>query len=468
MGDDAFPTFPHAFTWGVATSGYQIEGATHVDGRGPSIWDTFASVPGAVAGGDTGEVACDHFHRLDEDLDLLAWLGVDRYRFSIAWPRVQPDGTGVEPRGLAFYDRLVDGLLARGIEPLVTLYHWDLPQALEDRGGWSERAIVDRFVDYTRVVVDRLGDRVRRFTTFNEPWCVAFLGYDVGVHAPGVRDPARAIAAHHHLLVAHARSAGLLREMLGEDVECSIVLNLAPFRPLGASEADAAAVRLVDGTHNRVWVEPLVHGRYPDDVLAAWTDVTDLGSLHRDGDLDEIGAAPLDLLGLNYYQPHWVGARTPDRTGPAPAGPGQDEVVELPGPPPHTEMGWSIDASGLEEQLLRLHRDAPGIPLAVTENGVAFPDPIGEGGVVEDGDRIDYLDAHLRAVARAIEAGADVRGYDVWTLLDNFEWAEGYRPRFGIVHVDRASLARTPKASAHWYRDVIARHRRGRSSRPPT
>jgi beta-glucosidase len=465
MGDDAFAAFAAGFRWGVATSSYQIEGGVHVDGRGPSIWDTFTASPGAVADGGTGVVACDHVHRLEEDLDLLAWLGIDSYRFSIAWPRVQPDGETVEPRGLGFYDRLVDGLLARGIEPLATLYHWDLPQALEDQGGWSDRRIVERFAGYARVVVDHLGDRIRRFTTFNEPWCTAFLGYDAGVHAPGVRDPARAVAAHHHLLLAHARAARLLRAQLGADGECSIVLNLAPIRPLDDTAADAAAVRLVDGTRNRVWLEPLVSGRYPEDVLAAWADVTELADLHLEGDLDEIGGAPLDLLGLNYYTPIWVGARTADRDGPAPAGPGQDHLVDLPGPPPHTEMGWSVDASGLEEQLVRLHREAPGVPLAVTENGVAFPDRLGEGGIVEDADRIDYLDTHLRAVARAIASGVDVRGYYAWTLFDNFEWAEGYRPRFGIVHVDRDTLARTPKASAHWYRDLVARRRQAPTPR---
>jgi beta-glucosidase len=475
MGDAAArPRFPDGFAWGVATSSYQIEGAVEADGRGPSIWDTFATVPGAVAGGETGAVACDHYHRFEEDLDLLAWLGVDAYRFSIAWPRVLPDGRRVEPRGLAFYDRLVDGLLARGIEPLATLYHWDLPQTLEDEGGWSARAVADHFATYARVVAEHLGDRVRRFCTLNEPWCSAFLGYDAGVHAPGATDPRRAIAATHHLLLAHGRATTVLREVFGSeagsaagagaggrDPEVGIVLNLAPIRPIGDLDTDAGAVRLVDGTRNRVWLEPLLHARYPDDVLEAWEPLADLRALHRDGDLEEI-AVPIDLLGLNYYTPIWVGERAAGREGPAPAGPGQAHLVQHPGPPPHTQMGWSVDAGGLEDVLLRLHREAPGLPLAVTENGGAFPDRRGDGGVVEDPDRIDYLDGHLRATARAIEAGADVRGYYVWTLLDNFEWAEGYRPTFGLVHVDRATLRRTPKASAHYYRGILAR-----AGRPP-
>jgi beta-glucosidase len=466
-------TFPEGFTWGVSTSSYQIEGAVAVDGRGPSIWDTFVRVPGAVADGTSGDVACDHYHRLEEDLDLLAWLGVDAYRFSIAWPRVLPDGIRLEPRGLAFYDRLVDGLLARGIEPLATLYHWDLPQPLEDRGGWSSRETVDRFVAYAEVIADHLGDRVRRFTTLNEPWVSAFLGYDLGVHAPGIRDPARAIAAAHHLLLAHGRSSSVLRGTLAAtcgdgapDAELSIVLNLAPVRSIGGSDADDAAVRLHDGIRNRIWLDPLLHGRYPEDVLAVWEPIVDLDALHRPGDLDEV-VGSIDLLGINYYHPLWVGARGADRPGPRPAGPGQADLVEDSGPPPYTEMGWSVDASGLEGLLRQLHRDAPGLPLAVTENGGAFPDREVVAGRVADRDRITYLADHLAACSRAIAAGVDLRGYFVWTLLDNFEWAEGYRPRFGIVHVDRETLDRTPKASAHWYRDLVAAQRRGvaRSSR---
>jgi beta-glucosidase len=447
------PSLPAGLDLGVATSSFQIEGATAEDGRSPSIWDTFAGRPGAIRGGDTGEPACDHYHRLEEDLDLLAWLGVDSYRFSIAWPRVVPDGTRTEPRGLGFYDRIVDGLLERGIRPFVTLYHWDLPQVLEDAGGWSSRDTVDRFVHYTEVVVGRLGDRVRDWSTLNEPWCSAFLGYDTGVHAPGVRDPQRAIAAVHHLLLAHGEGSRRASELLGPDGAVGIVLNVAPVRPATTRDEDLAAARLADGLRNRIWLGPLFDGHYPDDVLEAWAPSTDLDALHRDGDLDRI-AAPVDLLGVNYYHPVVVGDAA-HHDGVELPGPGQDGIVEVPGPPPYSALGWSVDPTGLDELLARLHRDVPGTPLAVTENGGAFPDPVAGDGTVDDQDRIAYLDGHLRAITAAIDAGVDLRGYHVWTLLDNFEWAEGYAPTFGIVHVDRSTQRRTPKASAHWYRDLL-------------
>lgn len=445
---------PAGFTLGVATSSYQIEGASDVDGRGPSIWDTFAQVPGAVADGTDGSVACDHYHRLEEDLDLLVWLGVDSYRFSIAWPRVLPDAATVEPRGLDFYDRLVDGLLERGIAPLATLYHWDLPQVLEDRGGWSERSTVDAFGRYAEVVVDRLGDRVHDWSTLNEPWCSAYLGYHTGVHAPGVRDEARAIAAVHHLLLGHGVASERLRAGSSE-ANVGIVLNLAPVRPASDRPEDVAAAELADGMRNRVWMDPLLHGRYPEDVVAAWAPLADLDALHRDGDLATI-RGPIDLLGLNYYNPVVVGARTDDRDGGSPPGPGQDGIVEVPGGEPTTSLGWFIDPTGLEELLHRVARDAPGVPIAVTENGGAFPDPVGEDGTVEDLDRVAYLDGHLRAAAVAAADGVDVRGYYVWTLLDNFEWAEGYIPTFGIVHVDFETQVRTPKRSAHRFRELLA------------
>ncbi|GGI06747.1 GH1 family beta-glucosidase [Egicoccus halophilus] len=440
--------------FGVATSSYQIEGATDVDGRGDSIWDVFGRVPGAIADGDTGEPGCDHYHRLEEDLDLLAWLGVDAYRFSIAWPRVLPDGQRLEPRGLAFYDRLVDGLLARGITPLATLYHWDLPQALETAGGWAQRSIVDAFATYARIVTEHLGDRVRDWSTLNEPWCSAFLGYDVGVHAPGVRSPRRAVAATHHLLLAHGRGSRVMREVLGDGANIGIVLNPAPVRPASDAAEDHAAAALGDAIRNRVWTDPLFRGIYPDEVLAAWEPIADLPALHRDGDLEEI-AAPVDLLGLNYYTPVYIGARSQGHDGGTPAGPGQDELVELPGPEPTSEMGWTIDASGLYDLLVRLHADY-GVPMAITETGGAFPDVPDAEGRVDDHDRISYLDRHLEAFAQAAQDGVDLRAFYVWTLLDNFEWAEGYKRTFGIVRVDRDTLERTPKASAHWYRELLA------------
>jgi beta-glucosidase len=442
---------------GVATSSYQIEGAVDADGRGRSIWDTFARVPGAIADGSSGAVACDHVHRLEEDLDLLAWLGVDVYRFSIAWPRVLPDGDRVEPRGLAFYDRLVDGLLARGITPLATLYHWDLPQALEDRGGWASRTTVDAFVHYTETAVEHLGDRVRDWSTLNEPWCSAFLGYHVGVHAPGVRDAHRAVAAVHHLLLAHGRGSRRARALLGDDAAVGIVLNPAPVRAASDHPDDRAAARLADGLRNRVWLDPLLHGRYPEDVLVAWEPLAvDLAGLHHPGDLDEV-AGTVDLLGVNYYHPLVVGHRARHPEGTTPPGPGQDDVVDLPARAPTSALGWHIDPSGLEDLLLRLHAEAPGLPIAVTENGGAFPDDrVDAEGVVDDADRIAYLEGHLAAADRAVGAGVDLRGYLVWTLLDNYEWAEGYGPTFGIVHVDRETQARTPKRSARWLRHRLA------------
>ncbi|MBS3940393.1 MAG: beta-glucosidase [Actinobacteria bacterium] len=448
------PTDLPDVTYGVATSSYQIEGATEADGRGASIWDVFSRVPGAVADGDSGEPGCDHYHRLEEDLDLLAWLGVDSYRFSIAWPRIQPDGHRIEPRGLAFYDRLVDGLVDRGITPLATLYHWDLPQALEEEGGWASRPVVDAFAEYARIVGEHLGDRVRDFSTLNEPWCAAFLGYDVGIHAPGVRSPSRAIAAAHHLMLAHGRATRVLRGVLGPDASLGIVLNPAPVRPVSDHPDDHAAVTLADGLRNRVWTDPLFRGVYPDDVLAAWEPLADLGALHRDGDLDEI-AAPVDLLGINYYTPVHVGARSSGHGGGTPAGPGQDHLVEVAGPEPTSALGWSIDPTGLYDLLTRLHADY-GVPMAIAETGGAFPDVPDARGYVDDADRIAYLDGHLAAFSRAVASGVDMRAFYVWTLMDNFEWAEGYRSTFGIVRVDRDTMERLPKASAHWYRDLLA------------
>jgi beta-glucosidase len=444
---------PDGFLLGTATSSYQIEGGVAEDGRGPSIWDTFSHEDGRVRGGDTGDVACDHYHRLEDDLDLLAWLGVDAYRFSVAWPRVQPDGRRVEPRGLGFYDRLVDGLLERGVEPFVTLYHWDLPQALEDAGGWSDRDTAGRFTDYAAVVADALGDRVRWWATLNEPWCSAFLGYASGVHAPGVRDDARAVAAVHHLLLAHGRAVPALRSV-GADARVGIVLNPAPIRPLEDTEADRAAARLADGLRNRVWLDPLVHGRYPDDVLSAWAGNPGLGAV-QEGDLVEI-SAPLDLVGVNYYHPVVV---TTSADGAEPVGVGLSGMRDRHVEGIRTTMGWGVDPSGLTELLLRLAADYPDLPLMVTENGAAFPDETDEHGHVEDEDRVGFLRDHLRATLDARERGADVRGYFVWSMLDNFEWAEGYAQRFGIVRVDPEDLRRIPKRSAEWLRGVASARR---------
>lgn len=460
--------FPDNFRWGAATAAYQIEGATRDDGRGPSIWDTFSRTPGKVHQGQTGDVACDHYHRFADDVELMAELGLGAYRFSVSWPRVQPDGTGpINPRGLDFYDRLVDALLGRGIDPIVTLYHWDLPQTLQDRGGWVTRETAEHFAGYAAAVHGRIGDRVASWTTLNEPWCSAYLGYGNGVHAPGIQDPGAAFTAVHHLLLGHGLAARALRTAGAGTV--GITLNPADVRPADPdSAADAAAVRLVDGLQNRIFLDPLFRAAYPVDVLEHIARIVPPAFI-RDGD-EKLIATPIDLLGVNYYTPTYVAGR-PDGAGGGGAFPGTDGAVEfLPPTGPLTDMGWMIEPAGLTRMLERLAADYPGVPLLITENGAAFPDRAGAEGVgadrteaegagpVADTDRIAYLDAHLRAAHTAIARGVDLRGYLVWSLLDNFEWAEGYRKRFGIVHVDYLTQRRTPKTSARWYQEVISRN----------
>jgi beta-glucosidase len=446
--------FPEGFVWGAAAAAYQIEGAVRDGGRGRSIWDTFSHTPGKTRGGDTGDVACDHYHRYPEDVALMAGLGLRAYRFSIAWPRIQPDGTGpANPAGLDFYDRLVDALIGHGIDPIVTLYHWDLPQALEDRGGWAERETAHRFADYAEVVHQRLGDRVRTWTTLNEPWCAAFLGYATGVHAPGRTDPAAAFAAVHHLLLGHGQAVRGLRAAGVETL--GVTLNPAAVRPADPdAPGDVAAARLIDGLQNRIFLDPVAGRGYPDDVLAVARRFGPTGWL-RDGDEATI-AAPIDLLGVNYYSPAVVTARPGEpAAGPYP---GAVDIAFVPVPGPVTEMGWVIEPAGLTGLLENLARDYPGLPILITENGAAFDDrPDGTGEHVADPRRIAYLDGHLRAVHAAISRGVDVRGYLVWSLLDNFEWAEGYRKRFGLIYVDYRTQARVRKDSARWYRDVIVR-----------
>ncbi|WP_433388007.1 GH1 family beta-glucosidase [Micromonospora sp. KLBMP9576] len=452
--------FPENFVWGAATAAYQIEGAATDDGRGQSIWDTFSRTPGKVHHGHTGDVACDHYHRYADDVTLMAELGLAAYRFSVAWPRIQPDGTGpVNPRGLDFYDRLTDALLARGIDPIVTLYHWDLPQTLQDRGGWTNRETAEHFATYATAVHGRLGDRIRTWTTLNEPWCSAYLGYGNGVHAPGEQDPGAAFAAVHHLLLGHGLAARALRAGGAQTV--GITLNPADVRPADAdSAADVAAAHLVDGLQNRIFLDPLLRAAYPDDVREHVARIVEPTFL-RDGD-EKLIAAPIDLLGINYYQPTYVAGRA-DGAGSA-AYPGTAGAVEfLPPVGPLTDMGWMIEAAGLTRLLERIATDYPGVPMMITENGAAFPDkagadaPNGAGQVLDD-DRIAYLDGHLRAAHEAISRGVDLRGYLVWSLLDNFEWAEGYRRRFGIIHVDYLTQRRTPKSSARWYQEVISRN----------
>ena len=447
---------PPDFTWGVATSAYQIEGAAAEDGRTPSIWDTFCRVPGAVHDGDTGDVACDHYHRMPQDVALIKSLGVDAYRFSVAWPRVQPGGSGpVNPAGLAFYDRLVDELLVVGIDPWVTLYHWDLPQELEDAGGWPNRDTAYRFADYAMLVFDRLQDRVDTFTTLNEPWCSAWLGYLAGVHAPGRRDFAATIDAVHHLLLGHGLAMQRMRARQTREHTYVISLNIGTADPATDSAADRDAARRADGMGTRIYLDPLRFGRYPADMVA---DLAARGSAFpvRDGDL-EIISTPFDLLGVNFYfGQDFAGTDADGNTHDAL---GQPIVREILPDAPRTAMNWPITPERFTRLLVRLHRDYPGLPTVVTENGAAFDDRADESGFVRDDDRTDYLAAHIAAVADARAQGADVRGYFAWSLMDNFEWAEGYGKRFGIVHVDYPTQTRTPKQSALWLRDAIARLR---------
>jgi beta-glucosidase len=441
-------TFPEGFVWGTATASYQIEGAVREDGRGPSIWDTFSRTPGKVHAGHTGDVACDHYHRYAEDVALMADLNLGAYRFSVAWPRIRPDGTGpVNTRGLDFYDRLTDELLSKGIDPVVTLYHWDLPQTLEDRGGWTVRETAEAFAEYAQIVYGRLGDRVGTWTTLNEPWCAAYLGYGNGIHAPGRQDPAGSLAAVHHLNLAHGLAARALRSAGAQSI--SITLNPCEVSPLDPTNpADVEAARVIDGVANRIFLDPLLRGHYPADVLEHVSRITDL-SFIKDGD-ETIINAPIDVLGINFYTPSYVSAK-----------PGQPAALDYPGSEgiafrkpvgPVTDMGWQIEPASLTRLLTRIHRDYPGTPLMITENGAAYP----EG--VHDPLRIEYVEAHLRACHDALAAGVDLRGYFAWSLMDNFEWAEGYAKRFGIVHVDYTTQQRVLKDSAKWYREVIRRN----------
>ena len=437
--------FPEGFLWGAATAAYQIEGAVHEDGRGRSIWDTFCATPGRVRDGDTGEVATDHYHRYRDDVALMADLGLGSYRFSVAWPRVQPGGRGPgNEHGLDFYRRLVDELLDHGIEPWVTLYHWDLPDELERAGGWPARDTAERFAEYADLTVAALGDRVRFWTTLNEPWCSAFLGYASGEHAPGRHDPGAAVAATHHLLLGHGLAVQALRARGAQQV--GITLNLHAVRPLTDEPGVLEAARRVDGMQNRLFLDPVLRGHYPDDVRADLDVVSDFG-FERPDDAATI-AAPIDLLGVNYYTPLVVSTS---------AHPGAALASFVPPAGPITDMGWGVDASGLGEVLRRVHRDYGDLPLYVTENGAAYPDVVDADGAVHDPDRIAYLAGHLGACADALADGVPLRGYFVWSLLDNFEWAHGYSKRFGIVHVDYATQQRRIKDSGRWFADLIAR-----------
>jgi beta-glucosidase len=445
--------FPEGFLWGAATAAYQIEGAVEEDGRGRSIWDTFSHAPGNVLRGDTGDVACDHYHRLEEDLDLMSELGLRAYRFSVAWPRVQPEGSGpANGRGLDFYRRLVAGLRDRGITPALTLYHWDLPQALEDGGGWTNRDTADRFAEYAAIVYGSLADEVPLWITLNEPWVSAWLGHGLGVHAPGRHSTEDALAATHHMLLGHGLAASAMREMGGES-QIGITLNLSPARPGKDTTADHEAARKVDGNANRLYLDPLFRGAYPADMLEFYPGLAD-PALVRDGDLATI-SQPVDFLGVNYYMRHTV--REDRGTGRASgmSFPGLDAKSVQPHGAETTAMGWPIEPEGLTELLVCIKDDYTQKPIYVTESGAAFHDYADPEGGVDDEERISYLDSHFRAAERAIERGVDLRGYFVWSLMDNFEWAEGYSKRFGLVYVEYASKRRILKQSSRWYRGII-------------
>ncbi|HEX2118084.1 MAG TPA: GH1 family beta-glucosidase [Acidimicrobiales bacterium] len=448
--------FPPDFLWGVATSAYQIEGGVDMDGRGPSIWDTFCAQPGKVRGGNDGRTAADHRRRMAEDVALLRHLGVGAYRFSVAWPRVQPSGRdAVSASGVDFYRSLVDALLEAGIEPVVTLYHWDLPQALEEEGGWPVRDTASRFAEYAAAMGLALGDRVRRWSTVCEPWCVSMLGYASGVHAPGRTDPGAAVAAAHHLLVGHGLAVDALRATVGSGAEVAITLNPYPVVTAGGSdrEADADAARRVDGVANRLWYDAVLLGRYPEDVMADFASVSDLAHI-RDGDLAVI-SRPLDALGVNYYRRHHVRFAPGASAGPPTSTwPGSADVELVDPGVATTASGWAIEPDGLLETLRRLTSDYDPPPVYVHESGAAFDDHADEDGYVQDDDRLTYLRDHVRGAHDAVSQGVDLRGFFVWSLLDNFEWAEGYSKRFGIVRVDFESQRRTPKASAGWYAEV--------------
>lgn len=439
--------FPPDFLWGAATSAYQIEGAVHEDGRGVSIWDRFVRLPGAVAKGQTGEVACDHYHRLDRDLDLMSAIGLRSYRFSVAWPRIMPNGRGaVNQPGVDFYRRLVEGLLERGIVPMATLYHWDLPEALQEAGGWAARDTASRFADYAAVVAEALGDRVSLWVTHNEPWVSAFLGHGYGVHAPGTRDWATAFTAAHHLLVSHGLATQAVRAAASSAARVGIVLDQYAIDAVSDRAEDGEAARRMDAWRNRWFLDPVVKGTYPADLVPELEAVIGSSTWVRDGDL-ELAAVPTDFLGVNYY------TRIRIEAG------GHEDFLRIreAGPVlPVTAKGWEVFPEGLERTLLRLRDEYGERPLYVTENGAAYEDAGGPDEPLSDVQRVAYLREHVEAVADARAAGVDVRGYFYWSLMDNFEWADGYAMRFGLVQVDFDTQERSPRASARWYRELMS------------
>ena len=440
------PRFPDEFVWGVATSAFQIEGAPTLDGKGPSIWDTFCRQPGTIADGSNGDVACEHVRRWQEDLDLIKDLGVDAYRFSVSWPRVRPGGSGAwNAKGMDFYEKLVDGLLARDIKPYLTLNHWDLPDELQHQGGWANRDTVHRFVEYAQGITQRFGDRLASITTHNEPWVIAVLGHETGIFAPGIKDRATAMQVTHHLMLSHGLALQALRAE-GQTTPLGIVLNLSPMHAATDAQQDLEKTRLEDGRLLRWYMDPLFKMGYPDDVVEYLGD--DAPTV-QSGDMAAI-ATPMDFLGVNYYSRSVISAQ-----GPWDVHSSGREI---------TDMGWEVYPEGLTELLVRMHRDYPVPPLYVTENGGAFKDQLQDGRVHDD-QRRDFIARHISAVADAMEQGVHMAGYMVWSLLDNFEWASGFEKRFGIVHVDYTTQRRTLKDSALWYRDFLHEQKAARQHR---
>ena len=442
-GRNGMRTFPNEFTWGTATASYQIEGGGHEEGRGESIWDRFARQPGKVYNQENGEVACDHFHRYPEDVKLMSDLGIQSYRFSFAWPRLFPEEGVYNPEGLEFYKRLLDELEAKGITPAATIYHWDLPTWLQDKGGWTNRETVDHYLAFAKVLFEAFGDRIQSWITHNEPWCAAFLGYALGVHAPGHTDWNEALIASHHLLLSHGKAVELYREM-GLQGDIGITLNLTPAVPATEDPRDVEAAHRADGFANRWFLDPVLKGYYPEDMVQLYSDRFGKLSFIKPGDLEYISTR-IDFLGINYYTHNIIVHDETDKTfGGRPI----QETENV------TDMGWGIHPDSLYQLLTRIKRDYTDLPLYITENGAACQDQL-VNGKVEDNDRINYLHGHFAAAHKFLEEGGNLKGYYVWSLMDNYEWAFGYSKRFGIIYVDYETLERTPKESYKWYQQVI-------------
>lgn len=451
--------FPNDFHWGVATSSYQIEGASNIDGRGQSIWDTFCATPGKVVNQESGQVACDHYHRFSEDIAIMKSMGIDSYRFSIAWPRLFPNGDEKrEERGFAFYNRLINELIANGIEPVVTLYHWDLPQALQENGGWANRDIISAFTKYATACVAEFGDRVTNWITLNEPWVFTWLGYLAGVHAPGLKNLSAATATAHHTAIAHAQ-ASIAMKKVNPSINVGIALNMTNYRVSDPANSELNQVEaLLDGHLNRWWLDAMYYGEYPKEVVASLGE--HFTSVFLPGDEHLLLTSP-DFIGVNYYADNYISEAQSDDLTNSDSSPIPFEIrYDGTAPGPHTDMGWPVTPSGLRDLLVRINRDWPMVTnISITENGAAYPEEPDANGVVSDDRRVAYLESHISALAEAIADGVPVKSYFAWSLLDNFEWAEGYAKRFGLVHVDFETLKRTPKNSAKFYQNVIAMHR---------